>query len=171
MVFRRRRRSMGMVRPNTIRSYKKILDFAPASHAGSTKVEFIMSTGFDSVSPGQGSVTDNTVPTGSIITEFIIQYSVINLVETAMFNWWNIQLLRSGQTKVNPRVTGGNPQRNQVMRQSLRSVGQNQNRDYSFVYKIPRKYQRVREGDVWVFVSECDQTNTDCCKVIYKLTT
>ncbi len=171
MYHRRRGRRTGMVRPNTIRSYKKVLDFAPASHAASTKIEFLLSEGVDSISPGQSTVLDATVPTGAIITEFIIQLSVQNILDASVFNWWNIQRLHSGQTKVNPRVVGGNPQRNQVFRQSLRSLGQHQNRDYSMVFKIPKKYQRVREGDKWELVNECDGAWADVMQVIYKFTT
>lgn len=158
-----------MPRPrNVIQSFKKVLNTAPTSRAASTNIVYDLVSGVDSVAAGQTGVIDDQVPTGSVIKEIIIQYSVINLVSVAMFNNISIQHLRSGQTSISPIVVGGNPQRNQVHLQKMKSVGQDQQRDYEIRFKIPRKYQRVREGDKWVLTSLCNQIFTDNLQVIYK---
>ncbi len=162
-----RRRAMRMRAPPR-NTYKKILDYAPSSHAASTKIPFPISVGVDSVAAGQTGVTDADVPTGSTLRVVTIMYTFANVTAGVIHNWWNIQLLRANQTVVNPRVTGGNPQRNQVFQQSLRSVNVGQNMNYYLTFRIPKGFQRVREGDQWVFLSEGDAAWTDSCKIIYK---
>lgn len=162
--MRRRSRS-----PRTVvQSYKKVLNYAPASRLASTNQVYGLSTGVDSVAAGQTSAIDDNVPTGSIIKQIEIQYSTQNLVNVAAFLWISIQRIHSGQGQVNPQTVGGNPQRNQVHFQRLRSMGQNQNVDNTIIFKVPKKFQRVREGDAWQLVTQCSEVFTDACQVIYK---
>lgn len=79
----------------------------------------------------------------------------------------SVQKIHTGQSTVAPNVVGGNPQRNQVFHQSLRVLGQLQNMNYSYTFKVPKKYQRIREGDAWAFVYQSSQIWTDAVQVIY----
>ncbi len=151
-----------------IQSYKKVLNFAPTSRAASTKLNQILTTGTDSVAAGQTGVTDSAVPTGAVIKYIEISFSVANLVNVSQFFWYTIQMVHTGQSSVAPRVVGGNAQRNQVFHQVQFMVGQSQNSNHMFRFKIPKKFQRVREGDKWQLVFESDQVFTEACQVIYK---
>lgn len=153
---------------SVIQSYKKVLNHAPASVAAATQSNKSISTGVDSVAAGQTSVTDAQVPTGSIIKFVEIQLSVQNLVNVAAFGHVAIQLLHSGQGQVAPNASGGSAQRNQVFHLDMFSVGQNQNVNRKYRFKIPPKFQRVREGDTWQISFTCDQIRTEAYQMIYK---
>lgn len=167
MPFRRRRMSMGP-RP-IIKSYKKVLNDAAASRAAGTTVELDLVTGIDNNAIGQTGVVDGTVPTGSIIKYIEIQYACTNLVATSDFIHIAIQKLHSGQTKVSPATVGGNPQRNQVFFQKMMSVGQGQSAYWTIKFRIPKKFQRIREGDKWVFTRIFSAVTTDITQAIYKV--
>ncbi len=167
MPYRRRMRRS--VRPRAvIQSYKKVLNFAPTSIAAGGNNTYILVTGEDSVAAGQTSATDNGVPTGAVVKYIEIQFSAVNLVSVASFMHIAIQHLRSGQSIVGPNATGGDPQRNQVHHLDMYTLGANQNNNRRFRFKIPAKFQRVRDGDVWVFVTTCDSIHTAGAQVIYK---
>ncbi len=161
-----RRRSRPRMGP-VVQSYKKVLNFAPASHSAGG-FNFTLVTGVDSISGGQGTPTDALVPTGSIVKFIEIQYAVQNLTALANFMFVSVQSLNSGQTVIAPNVVGGNPQRNQVHYQMVRGTGPNQNSNYVIRFKIPKKYQRVREGSSWNFRVESTTTFSDVVQVIYK---
>lgn len=166
MPYRRRRR---MSRPRSVvQTFKKVLNVAPASHAAAGTFSQALSVGQDSVAAGQTTAQDANVPTGSIITEFVIQYSFVNLVAIASFMHWSIQRIESGQGTIAPNAVGGDPQRNQVHLQGQVCLGQNQNGNREIRFKVPKKYQRVKEGSQWVFRSTCDTIWTDALQVIYK---
>lgn len=158
------RRSTGQV----IQSFKKVINDAPASRASATVIPFIVVQGVDSVAAGQTTATDVQVPTGSVIKAIEFQYTVANLVSIASNHWISIQHLRSGQTRIAPNAVGGNPQRNQVHFQKLFNVGKDQNSNHTIKFLIPKKYQRVREGDSWEFVAYGDTIHTSGIQVIYK---
>lgn len=165
---RRGRRSGGMRLGNVIQSYKKVLNFAPISHAAAAVVQDVIVTGVDSAAMGQTGVTDPNVPTGSVIKFIEIQYSANNLVNTSSFLHLAVQYTNAGQTPLSPNVVGGNPQRNQVFWQMLISLGLNQNQNRVIKFKIPPKYQRIREGTSW-FVSQTGTAIwTKAIQVIYK---
>lgn len=164
-----RRRSRRAVMPRSVvQSYKKVINLAPTSRVAASNSHNVMSTGVDSVAAGQTSAIDNQVPTGSVIKYFEIQHSFMNLVSIASFMHIAIQLTRSGQTPQVANAIGGNPQRNQVFHQSMMSVGANQNGNRVYRFKVPAKYQRVREGDKWNFSVTCDTIWTDASQIIYK---
>ncbi len=160
-----------MIRPRVIvKTYKKVLNFAPASHAAGLKINFDLVVGVDSISPGQLGVTDATVPTGSIIDFIEIQYSVINLAAVSNFIHVSMQNRLSGQAAtISPNVIGGNPQRNQVHHQEMRSIGQNQNQNFVFKWRVPKHLRRVREGSIFSWVILGTAIQTDSCQVIYKI--
>ncbi len=163
--FRRR-----IFRP-IVKTYKKVITHAPASHAGSTKIEFPLASGIDSISPGQTSAFDVNVPTGSVIEYIDINYAFINIAGTggADFMSISIQMTLSGQSTIDPRVIGGNPQRNQVFKQEIFSMGHDQNGNRTYRFKIPKKYQRLREGMQWLFVVINSGTFSDNLQAIYKI--
>ncbi len=169
MPMRRRkfRKPRGSLRTVT-QTYKKVLNFAPASVAAAVQTSFIMSAGVDSIAAGQTGVTDPNVPTGSVITGFDIQISLSNLVTISSFVFVTIQRIESGQATVDAQAVGGNPQRNQVHLQLQRSLGKDQNRDFVIPFKVPRKFQRVKEGSLWVVTVKCDTIRTEATQIIYK---
>lgn len=159
-----RRSGLGTV----IQSYKKVLNVAPASVAAATQTNTPMTSGVDSVAAGQTSVTDPQVPTGAVVKFIEIQLSVQNLVNIAAFGHVAIQLLRSGQAQIAANAVGGNPQRNQVFHLDMFSLGTNQNVNRKYRFKIPRSFQRIREGDSWQFSFTADQIRTEAYQIIYK---
>ncbi len=161
-------RRSSMPRP-VIKTYKKVLNDAAASRAAGTTIELDLVVGIDSVAMGQTGVIDATVPTGAIVKFIEIQYAATNLVDTSDFIHIAIQKLHSGQTKVSPATVGGNPQRNQVFYQKLMSVGQGQSAYWTIKFKIPKKFQRIREGDKWVWTRIFSAVTTDITQVIYKV--
>lgn len=114
------------------------------------------------------SAANNEVPVGAVVKYIEIQHPTMNLVSVAAFMNIAIQHLRSGQTIIDPRAVGGNPQRNQVHFQTTFSLGKEQNQTRVYRFKIPKKFQRVREGDKWEFTYICSQIFTDQVQIIYK---
>ncbi len=159
----------GRSMPRTVvQSYKKVLNFAPASR-GTAKQDFQLVLGVDSLAAGQTGPTDTAVPTGSIITSILIQQAYVNLAATAGIINTSTQRLISGQAAtVAPNVVGGDDQRNQVMHQDLLACGLSQNLMRTYLFKVPKKYQRVREGDQWFFTYISNVTHTSAIEVIYK---
>ncbi len=151
-----------------VQSYKKVLNFAPTSQSASTKITKVLSSGTDSTAAGQTGPTDGAVPTGSIIRFFDIQYVVENVGSTGLFQSITMQRMHTGQPTVDPLVVGGNPARNQVHLQLLKSIGKDQNGNFHIKFRVPKKFQRVREGDTWVLVTSGDAVHSDNCLVIYK---
>ncbi len=160
------RRRMGP-RP-VINSFKKVLNFAPASRLSATDIESIITTGTDSVAGGQTSVNDSQVPTGSLVKFFEIQWSLGNTTGGSAFFNAIIQLTHSGQGGLSPVTVGGSPQRNQVFFQTAFQLGNGQNGSRTYRFKIPKKFQRIREGDRWLFTRTGNATYTDAVQVIYK---
>ncbi len=169
MPYRRRARRMPMSYPKT---YKKVLNFAPSGRASSVKIDFLLVQGADSISPGQTGVTDALVPTGSIIDYIDIYYAVGNLTAAALFHTVSIQNLIANQSAtVDPRVVGGNPQRNQVHHIELRGIGQNQNATFHYRFKVPKSLRRVKEDSKWFLTVIGNNAWNDVCQCIYKIKT
>ena len=167
MFHRRRRMSRS---PRIIqRTYKKVLNFAPTSRPAATQIDFIATTGIDNASVGQLSATDPLVPTGAIVEYIEIQYSEVNLLAAANFTNIAIQYTLSGQTPIDPRLIGGNPQRNQVIFQNLWSAGLSQNSNHKIKVRIPKKFQRVKEGMIWQLSVISGGVKTDACQIIYTI--
>ncbi len=151
-----------------VQSFKKVINIAPASIVASTNITASISTGVDSVAAGQTSAVDSNVPTGSVIRFIEIQWAAQNLVNVAAFAFLSIQRTHSGQGVINPQVVGGDPQRNQVHFQRILCIGQNQNVNFVMKFKVPKKYQRVRDGDTWKFTIQSTQIATVATQIIYK---
>ncbi len=151
-----------------IQSYKKVLNDAPTTRVASTTISLNLAKGVESVAAGQTGVIDADVPTGCVIKFFEIQWAYANPVAGAVFIHTTIQKLQSGQGPVTPNVVGGNPQRNQVFHQTMRVISLNQNGNAVLRFKVPKKFQRMREGDVWQFNRIGDAAFSDALQVIYK---
>ncbi len=159
-----RRRAMAPV----IQSYKKVLNVAGSSHAAAAVEVMTLTQGVDSVAAGQTSVTDAQVPTGAIIKYILIQFSAANATSALAFLHLSVQLLRSGQSAISPLVIGGNPQRNQVFHQDLMTLPANASINRTIRFKVPKSFQRVREGDKWIINRSADLVWGDALQVIYK---
>ncbi len=166
--FRSSRGSRNRSLSTVIQSFKKVINHAPASRTVTTIHVFNISTGEDSVAAGQTSVTDVSVPTGSVMRAVEIQYSVSQLVSQAAYFWTTIQRLESGQAQISGRTVGGNPQRNQVHRQGQFMVGDDQNSNHVIRFPIPKRFQRVKDGSKWIFTIESDVVHNSAVQIIYK---
>ncbi len=162
-----RRRGRSMPRA-IVQSYKKVLNFAPASR-GTAKQDFQIVLGVDSLAAGQTGPTDSAVPTGAVITSILFQSVFANLAAVSDIINWSVQRLVSGQAAtVTPNVVGGDDQRNQVMHLDLLSAGDGQNLRHTFLFKVPKGMQRVREGDQWFVTYISTANTTHSMQVIYK---
>ncbi len=168
IVFRRgfrggRKRSMRPV----IQSYKKVINHAEASFTSGFTNDRV-ALGVDSVAAGQSTATDTQVPTGSIIKYFEIQFACHNATEAPLFINCSVQYVLGGQTAIDPDAVGGNAQRNQVLHQDLFSVGANQNSTHKFKFRVPGKFQRLREGMAWQLTWSTNASVTRTVQMIYK---
>ncbi len=166
-MFRRRARRRSSMPRAVVQSYKKVINFAPAS-IGSGSANQIFVTGVDSVAAGQTGPTDSGVPTGSVIRFVEIQIALGQIVGGAVFVHYSLQLLRGGQAAVPSNVIGGSNRRNQVLHQNMFQLGINQNFNRTLKMKIPRMFQRVREGDLWLLEVTTSNTLTQAYQIIYK---
>ncbi len=151
-----------------IQSYKKVLNFAPASNTAATDIVFNLSIGEDSVAAGQTSPTDHNVPTGAVIKYMEIQLAAGNPTTTPLFLHTAIERIEPNQSIVPPNLVGGNNKRNQVLHQTLVQIGERQNHSRTFKFKIPPKFQRVKEGSLWKLVCTGDVVWNSAVQVIYK---
>ncbi len=151
-----------------IQSFKKIINDAPASRISGSSIQTTLSTGVDSIAAGQTGPVDANVPTGSLIKFFEIQWSMGNV--SGGNNFFNVIIMQvhSGQSIVAPNVVGGSALRNQVFFQQAFQIGTDQNGSRIYRFKVPKKFQRVREGDSWRFIRQGDATYSDAVQVIYK---
>ncbi len=151
-----------------IQSFKKVLNFGPVSLAVGLG-SFTAVKGVDSVAAGQTGVSDPDVPTGSIVKYIEFQHAIgQHLSDSPAFINIAIERLEDGQAIVNPAVVGGNPRRNQVFFQALFQLGKFQNFNRVYRFKIPKKFQRVREGTTWSFNVNSDLIGTQALQIIYK---
>ncbi len=160
-----RRRSMP--RP-MVKTYKKVLNFSEASFAAGQRAENL-AIGVDSTAIGQGTATDGNVPTGARIKFIEIQMPITNAVDQTVYINCSLQYNLGGQTTVDPDAVGGNNRRNQVLHQELFSVGFNQNSTHKFKLRIPKQFQRMREGQQWQIVWSNSNTVNRRLQVIYKV--
>lgn len=145
-----------------------MLNHAPQSIM-TQKVDYPIAIGVDSVAAGQTGPTNADIPTGSSIRYIEIQFSWANLENNAAnFMFMSIQRTLSGQNTIAPNVVGGNAQRNQVHWQMQRSLGENQNGNIVIKFKVPKKYQRVRELSVWNFTVIATDNTVNAVQIIYK---
>ncbi len=159
-----------MVRPprGSTRSTKYIVLKAEASEATGIQ-SFLMTEGKDNTTLGQTSGVDNDVPVGSKIALLDLRAVFGNLVAINDFIFWSIQLRHTGQANLDPLLQGGSPLRSTVMLSGLFSIGKEQNKTLHIRYKIPKSMQRVKDGDIWVFVTNNGAITTTAFQVVYKV--
>ncbi len=157
---------MGPRMAPVIQSYKQVRTDAPASRLANTSIPTVLVKGVDNYAGPTAAF--NEVPTGAIVKYIDIQHSCSNLVSNNQFFWITIQHTHSTQNTIDERTVGGDPQRNQVFMQKLFMLGKDQNSNRNYRFKIPKKFQRVRESDEWVFTRQSDKVFTDTLLTIYK---
>ncbi len=166
MSYRRgrtRRRTMGM---NPIQSIKQVSVDGPASRAAATTIAHDFVVGVDNFTgPGAGN---NAVPTGAKIMSIIIFAVFTNLVSVSSLLHLNVQMRRAGIAGVTPGTVGGAAQRNTVIFTDMKFLGQNQNSNFVYRLKIPKLFQRIREGDTWEIRYRTDTVFASATQVIYK---
>ncbi len=164
--YRGSRRGNGQ-RP-LVRTAKYILVVAPASEIAGLNVQTLV-VGADNATLGQTGVTDGTVPVGARITHMEIWMPKINLGATANFITWTIQHTQSGQTVVNPLVAGGNPIRKNIVLTGVIGLGQNQNNSVHIKFRVPKRFQRIADGDGFNLVTENNLAVSTSYYIIYKV--
>ncbi len=134
-----------------IRSYKKVIHFVNASFSAGFQTENI-AIAKDASTNKQTSATDTDVPTGNVIKFIESQIAISNVVGVPCYINCTLQYILGGQSFIDPNTVGGSNQRNQVLHMSLYSIGQFQNSNHTFKVKIPKRFQRMREGMQWGLV-------------------
>ncbi len=162
-----RRRSI--VPRGSTRSVKYIVNIAAASEPAGTNAHTIINTA-DNVTLGQVSTTDVGVPVGSRVTKIEIFMPKVNLgAATANFITWTLQRTNTGQSIVSPITSGGNPLRKNIMLTGMIGLGAGQNNSLHVSYKVPFKFQRCADGDVWSIVNDNGLVVSAQYQFIYKL--
>ncbi len=170
MVMRRgmmggRRR--GYPRPrNVIRTAKYIVVVGPASEATGTTVT-PMILGADNAVLGQTGVTDITVPVGARVEKIEIFMPKIGLGAIGNFITWSVQHLVSGQAVISPIVAGGSPLRKNIILTGHVGLGQNQNNSIHVKFRIPKRFQRIGDGDAFQIVNHNHLAVTTDYYIIY----
>jgi len=155
-----------MSRLQPIQSYKQISVDGPASRAAATTITHNIVIGVDNYTGP--SAANNEVPTGAKIMSVYIMAAFTNLVSVSALTHFQIGCRRSGVTFPTPGAVGGNPSRNTIIHTAMFFLGQDQNNNYVFRIKIPRIYQRIREGDVFSIQYQTDAVFASATQVIYK---
>ncbi len=148
------------------KTYKKVLNIIPASYTSGFANAIIM-TGVDGAAIGQTSNTDGSVPTGSHISTIIVQFAAVNLAAAACFIGTTLQYKLEGQSFIDPTAVGGDPQRNQVLNQNCLAAGESQSVNRTFAFKIPKQFQRLKEGMKWSFTWSTNATVSATLQIIY----
>ncbi len=151
---------------NPIQSYKQVTVDGPASRAAATNINHQLVVGVDDYTGPTG--TNAAVPTGAKIMSILVMASFTNLVGISSLLHLNVQLRRSGIGIVTPGVIGGVPERNTVIFTAMKFLGKDQNSNFMWRLKIPRIYQRIREGDIWTLVYRADTVFASATQCIYK---
>ncbi len=165
MVFRRRRRNFTS-NLQVIQSYKQIAVDGPASRAAATTIVHTFVNGVDNYTGPTGS--NSIVPTGAKVMSIIIFACFTNLVSVSSLLHLNVQMRRAGIAGITPGNVGGASQRNTVIFTDMKFLGQNQNSNFIFRLKIPKMFQRIREGDSWEIRYQADAVFASATQVIYK---
>ncbi len=154
---------------STIRSAKYIVQVAGASEAVGLQAH-TMILGTDNATLGQTSATDVAVPTGAKVSIIDISMPKVNLgAATANFVHWCIQRTVTGQALINPINASGNPLRKNILLTGVLGLGAGQNNNLHIRFKIPPKYQRIADGDVWSVVMNNGLVTSAIYQFIYKV--
>ncbi len=150
-----------------VKTFKKVINSGQVSVTSGLNTENL-ALGVDALAPGQTTVTDPNCPTGSRIRYMEIQFACVNLTAGAVMINASIQYTLSGQVGIDPNLAGGHQQRNQILYQIMYSAGPDQNANRVFRFKIPPKFQRLKEGMTWRLMWNNSGTVTRVVQTIYK---
>ncbi len=151
---------------NPIQSYKQVSIDGPTSRAAAADIAHTIVKGIDNYDGP--TANNNEVPTGAKISSFTLMACFSNLVAVSLLTHFDVQFIRSGQSNVTPGAVGGNPQRNSIINTKMFFTGKEQNTNFSMRVKVPRIFQRVREGDLWKIIYNGSATYTSATQAIYK---
>ncbi len=151
---------------NPIQSYKQVTVDGPASRAAATIIIHDVLLGVDNYT-GPGA-SNSEVPTGAKVMSFLLMATYSNLVAVSSLMHFHVQFRRSGTAVVTPGVVGGNPLRNTVTTTRMFFIGKEQNTTMVILVKVPRIYQRIREGDIWSILYSSDTVFASATQAIYK---
>ncbi len=98
----------------------------------------------------------------------LVMATFSNLVEVSALLHFDVQFARSNSPIVTPGAVGGDANRNQITNTRMFFISKNQNTSLMFLVKVPKIYQRIREGDVWSIVYRADAVFASATQVIYK---
>ncbi len=161
-------RSRSIVPRGSTRSAKYIVIEGPQTDtAGLVVTPF--GVGTDNTTLGQTGVTDTAIPVGAKITKIEIFMPKVNLATSANFITWTIQRLSTGQAVVNPLTAGGNPLRKNILLTGCIGLGDRQNNNLHIKYNVPKKFQRMGDGDNWQIVTENTTAVSAQYVIIYKV--
>ena len=94
----------------------------------------------------------------------------VNFVASAAnFITWSIQRTLSGQSVVNPLLAGGNAIRKNIILTGVIAIGTGQNNQLHVRFKVPRRFQRIGDGDAWSIVTENNTAVSAFYYIIYKV--
>ncbi len=161
-----RRRASGV--RQIVKSYKKVLNFLPASNPGGAFIEYTIATGTDGASSQQITNIDPVVPTGAILKYIEVQVATVNATASPSIINTVVQYTLPGQVAIDPVAVGGNNRRNQVLHMDIFSAGEGQNSNRIYKIKIPKRFQRLSEGMKWTFALRNSVTITFSMQIIYK---
>ncbi len=151
------------------RSAKYIVQQAGASAGAGTEVVSFAS-GQDNTTLGQTGATDKAIPVGSKVVLFDIRMPKVNLgAGTANFIHWSIQRTVSGQSVINPISASGNALRKNILLSGVVGLGAGQNNSLHVRYKVPKKFQRIGDGDVWQIVNNNGLAVSTIYEIVYKV--
>ncbi len=151
---------------NPIQSYKQISVDGPASRAAATNIQHVFAQGVDNYTGP--SATNNEVPTGAKLITIDLQLAFSQLVAVSSNIVFSVQVIGPAQGVVTPNAQGGNSMRNQVIYTRNFFCGKEQNTNFHLRLKIPRVYQRVKEGTLYMLVYRADTVFASVTQAIYK---
>ncbi len=149
-----------------INSYKQVSVDGPASRVSATNIIHSVAEGVDNYTGP--SAFNREVPTGAKVMSIDLQCAFTNLVGISANMVLSVQIAYSNQSFITPNAQGGNNQRNQVFFTKNVFLGQNQNSNFHWRIKIPKRYQRIREGQFIAVVYRCDTVFASVTQAIYK---
>ncbi len=164
--YRRGGRSRSRMALRPIDSYKQVTVDGPASRAAATNISHVLVLGVDNYTGP--SAANSEVPTGAKVFGILILASFTNLVSISALLHFNVMAIRSGVAAPTPGAIGGSPNRNMVIFTDMKFLGKDQNNNVRLFVKIPKQYQRIREGDQIFLSYRADTVFASATQAIYK---
>ncbi len=168
--FRSFRGSRRRSSPRPTARYGKYIVFVAGASEAAGLTATTMFKGVDAATLGQTGVTDVDVPVGARIEQVEIFMPKVNLgAATANFIVWSIQRTLFGQSVLDPITAGGKANRKNILLTGVVGLGAGQNNSLHVKYRIPKKFQRIGDGDVWSLVTNNGLAVSTMYYIIYKV--